>query len=51
MFVFLHNDLPTRQLALLAATLAVGAIGAIDIPMILSFSVARFAEPKSKASG
>ena len=43
MFVFIHNDLPTRQLALLAATLA---IGAIDIPMILSFSVARFAEPK-----
>ncbi len=47
MFVFIHNDLPARQLALLAATLA---IGAIDIPMILSFSVAQFAEPKSKAT-
>lgn len=47
MFVFIHNNLPARQLALLAATLA---IGAIDIPMILSFSVARFAEPKSKAT-
>jgi hypothetical protein len=46
MFVFIHNDLPTRQLALLAATLA---IGAVDIPMILSFSVARFAEPEGRA--
>ena len=45
MFVFIHNDLQTRQLALLAATLA---IGAVDIPMILAFSVARFAEPVSK---
>ncbi len=41
LFVFIHNDLPTRLLSLLAATLA---IGAVDIPMILSFSVARFAE-------
>ncbi len=48
MFVFIHNDLPTRQLALLVATLA---IGAVDIPMILSFSVARFAEPEGEARG
>ncbi len=45
MFVFIHNDLPTRLLSLLVATLA---IGAIDIPMILSFSVARFAEDEDE---
>jgi len=39
MFVFVYNELPTRQLALLIATLAVGAV---DIPMILAFSVARY---------
>lgn len=44
MFVFIFNDLPTRQLALLIATLA---IGAIDVPMILAFSVARFADPET----
>ncbi len=48
MFVFIHNDLPTRQLVLLVATLA---IGAVDIPMILSFSVARFAEREGEAEG
>ena len=46
MFVFIHNNLPTRLLSLLIATLA---IGAIDIPMILSFSVARFAEDEDVA--
>ena len=45
MFVFIHNDLPTKQLVLLIATLA---IGAVDIPMILAFSVARFADPESQ---
>jgi hypothetical protein len=46
MFVFIHNDLPTRLLAMLVTTLA---IGAVDIPMILSFSVARFAEDEDEA--
>lgn len=39
MFVFVYNELPARQLAFLIATLAVGAV---DIPMILAFSVARY---------
>ncbi len=38
MFIFIHNNIPDRQLALLIATLAVGAV---DIPMVLAFSVAR----------
>ncbi len=45
MFVFIHNDLPTRMLSLLIATLAVGAV---DIPLILSFSVAQFADPEDE---
>lgn len=39
MFVFVYNELPARQLAFLIATLAVFAV---DIPMILAFSVARY---------
>jgi hypothetical protein len=39
MFTFIYDRLPTGQLALLVATLAVFAI---DIPMMLAFSVARF---------
>lgn len=47
MFVFVYNELPTRQLALLVATLA---IGAVDVPLILSFSVARFADDEGRAA-
>lgn len=39
MFVFVYNELPARQLAFLIATLAVGAV---DVPMMLAFSVARY---------
>lgn len=39
MFVFVYNELPARRLAFLIATLAVGAV---DVPMILAFSVARY---------
>lgn len=39
MFIFVYNELPARQLAFLVATLAVGAI---DVPMMLAFSVARY---------
>ena len=39
MFVFIHNGLPARQLAFQIATLAVLAI---DVPMMLAFSVARY---------
>ncbi|MBI4297549.1 MAG: hypothetical protein HY676_03360 [Chloroflexi bacterium] len=39
MFVFIYNDMPARMLAFQIATLA---IGAVDIPMILAFSVAKY---------
>ncbi len=48
MFVFVRNELPARQLVLLVATLA---IGAVDIPMILSFSVARFVDDVDQTEG
>jgi hypothetical protein len=39
MFTFIYDQLPTGQLALLVSTLAVFAV---DIPIMLAFSVARF---------
>jgi hypothetical protein len=39
MFTFIYDKLPTGQLALLCGTLAVFAV---DIPIMLAFSVARF---------
>jgi hypothetical protein len=42
MFTFVYDQLPAEQLALLVATLAVFAV---DIPMMLAFSVARFQPP------
>jgi hypothetical protein len=44
MFTFIYDELPTGQLALLVGTLAVFAV---DIPIMLAFSVARYtpAEP------
>ena len=39
MFTFIYDRLPTGQLALLVGTLAVFAV---DIPIMLAFSVARF---------
>ena len=39
MYTFIYDQLPTGQLSLLVATLAVFAV---DIPMMLAFSVARF---------
>ncbi|MBI4301523.1 MAG: hypothetical protein HY664_02840 [Chloroflexi bacterium] len=39
MFIFIHNNLPTRQLAFQIATLFVLAV---DVPMMLAFSVARY---------
>jgi hypothetical protein len=39
MYTFIYDRLPTGQLTLLVATLAVFAV---DIPMMLAFSVARF---------
>ena len=39
MFTFIYDQLPTGQLSLLVATLAVFAV---DIPIMLAFSVARF---------
>jgi hypothetical protein len=39
MFTFIYDQLPTGQLALLVGTLAVFAL---DIPVMLAFSVARF---------
>ena len=47
MFTFIYDRLPTGQLTLLVATLAVFAV---DIPMMLAFSVARYqtGEPKTR---
>ncbi len=39
MFVFIHNQLPAQMLAFQIATLAVLAV---DVPMMLAFSVARY---------
>ena len=39
MYTFVYDRLPSGQLALLVATLAVFAV---DIPMMLAFSVARY---------
>ena len=39
MYAFIYDQLPTGRLTLLVATLAVFAV---DIPMMLAFSVARF---------
>lgn len=39
MYTFIYDSLPTGQLTLLVVTLAVFAV---DIPMMLAFSVARF---------
>lgn len=44
MFVFVYDDIPGKQLALLLLTLAVFAL---DIPMMLAFSVARFQPPRA----
>jgi hypothetical protein len=45
MFTFIYDKLPTGQLALLVGTLAVFAV---DIPIMLAFSVARFQPLRSK---
>jgi hypothetical protein len=42
MYVFIYDRIPTGQLTLLVATLAVFAV---DIPMMLAFSVARYQRP------
>ena len=44
MFTFIYDQLPTGQLALLVGTLAVFAV---DIPIMLAFSVARF-QPRER---
>jgi len=46
MFTFIYDKLPTGQLALLVCTLAVFAV---DIPIMLAFSVARF-QPRISGS-
>jgi drug/metabolite transporter (DMT)-like permease len=46
MFVFIYDNVPGKQLTLLLLTLAVFAL---DIPMMLAFSVARF-QPPDRAS-
>jgi hypothetical protein len=43
MFTFIYDKLPTGQLTLLVSTLAVFAV---DIPIMLAFSVARFQPPR-----
>jgi hypothetical protein len=47
MFVFIYDNIPGKQLALLLLTLAVFAL---DIPIMLAFSVARFQPPDRAAS-
>lgn len=44
MFTFIYDKLPTGQLSLLVGTLAVFAV---DIPIMLAFSVARF-QPRER---
>jgi ABC-type polysaccharide/polyol phosphate export permease len=41
-FVFIHDHTPAAPMAVLAATLAVFAV---DVPLILAFTVARFQDP------
>jgi hypothetical protein len=41
-FVFVHDHTPAATMAVLAATLAVFAV---DVPLILAFTVARFQDP------
>jgi hypothetical protein len=41
-YVFIHNHTPGATMAVLVATLAVFAL---DVPLILAFTVARFAQP------
>lgn len=41
-FVFIHDHTPGTTMAVLAGTLAVFAV---DVPLILAFTVARFARP------
>ena len=41
-FVFVHDHTPAATMAVLAATLAVFAV---DVPLILAFTVARFHDP------
>jgi ABC-type tungstate transport system substrate-binding protein len=48
MYTFIYDSLPTGQLTLLVATLAVFAI---DIPMMLAFSVARFQPTAPRTPG
>jgi hypothetical protein len=47
MFVFIYDNIPGKQLTLLLLTLAVFAL---DIPIMLAFSVARFQPPDRAAS-
>ena len=41
-YVFIHDHTPAATMAVLAATLAVFAV---DVPLILAFTVARFQDP------
>lgn len=43
MYIFIYDQIPTGQLTLLVMTLAVFAV---DIPLMLAFSVARFQPPR-----
>jgi hypothetical protein len=45
-FVFIHDHTPAAPMAVLAATLAVFAV---DVPLILAFTVARFQDPAPPA--
>ena len=47
MFVFIYDNVPGKQLTLLLLTLTVFAL---DIPIMLAFSVARFQPPERAAS-
>jgi ABC-type polysaccharide/polyol phosphate export permease len=47
-FVFVHDHTPAATMAVLAATLAVFAV---DVPLILAFTVARFQDPAQDTSG
>lgn len=45
-YVFIHDHTPAATMAVLAATLAVFAV---DVPLILAFTVARFQDPSPGA--
>ena len=47
-YVFVHDQTPAATMAVLAATLAVFAV---DVPLILAFTVARFQDPAPPAHG